>query len=161
MTLKEELKKSILFKDLTDDEIDKLLPLCEVVDFPSGTDVYSEGDFAEKFYIVRKGKVLLDLKNTMAPYDPPGRMIVDMVSPGEGMGWSALVEPYHYTLSGKCAESTSLIAVNGPGLLELMTRECHMGLNIMKAVAKVIANRLNHTRVLIVGERGLHAINHY
>jgi len=161
MDLKKELKGSILFKNLTDEEIEKLVPLCEEEGHPAGTELYKEGDFANKLYIVKKGKTALDLKNTMAPYDPPSRMIVDMIAPGDAMGWSALVEPHIFTLSCKCVEECSLISVSGPGLMELMSRECHIGLKVMTAIAKIIATRLTHTRVLIIGERGLHTVTHY
>ncbi len=161
MDLKQELKNSILFENLTDEEIEKILPLCAEEEYPAGAEMYKEGDFADKLYIVRKGKTVLDLKNNMAPYDPPSRMVVDMISPGDAMGWSALVEPYIYTLSCKCAENCSLISVSGPGLMELMGRECHMGLKVMTAIAKMIATRLTHTRVLIIGERGLQSVTHY
>ncbi len=161
MDLKEELKASIVFKRLTDEEIEKVVPLCAEEEYPAGAEMYKEGDFADKLYIVRKGKTVLDLKNTMAPYDPPSRMIVDMISPGDTMGWSALVEPHIYTLSCRCAENCSLIAVSGPGLMELISRECQIGLKVMTAIAKIIAARLTHTRVLIIGERGLQSVTNY
>jgi len=161
MNLKEELKGSMVFRELTDEEIEKLVPLCAEEEYPAGTELYKEGDFANKLYIVKKGKTALDLKNTMAPYDPPSRMIVDMISPGDTMGWSAVVEPHIYTLSCKCIENCSLISINGPGLMELMKSECHLGLKAMTAIAKIIATRLTHTRVLIIGERGLQSVTHY
>jgi CRP-like cAMP-binding protein len=161
MTLKEELKGSLVFRDLTDEEIEKIVPLCKEEQHPAGTELYKEGDFANKLYIVIKGKTALDLKNTMAPYDPPSRMIVDMIGPGETMGWSALVEPHIYTLSCKCAEDCSLISVSGPGLMDVMNRECHVGLKVMTAISKIIATRLTHTRVLFIGERGLQSVNNY
>jgi len=161
MELREELKSSFLFRNLTDEEIEKLMPLCAEEEYDAGTEMYKEGDFAGKLYIVRKGKTVLDLKNNMAPYDPPGRTVVDMISPGDTMGWSAVVEPQIYTLSCRCAEKCSVISVNGPGLMELMGRECHIGLKVMTAIAKIIATRLTHTRVLIIGERGLHTVAHY
>lgn len=161
MNLKEELRGAVVFKELTDDEIEKIVPLCVVEEHPAGTELYKEGDSADKLYIVKKGKTALDLKNTMSPYDPPARMIVDMIGPGETMGWSALVEPHIFTLSCKCAEDCILISISGPGLKELIGRECQIGLKVMTAIAKIIAVRLTHTRVLFIGERGLRSVSPY
>ena len=161
MNLNEELKGSILFKSLTDEEIEKIIPLCTQEQHPAGTELYKEGDLANKLYIVRKGNTALDLKNSMAPYGPPNRMIVDMIKPGDAHGWSALVAPHVYTLSCRCVEDCSLIAVSGPALLELIKDECHIGMKVMTAISKMIATRLTHTRVLIIGERGLGAVTNY
>jgi CRP-like cAMP-binding protein len=161
MNLREELKGAFVCKELTDEEIEKIVPLCVEENHPAGTELYREGDPADKLYIVKKGKTALDLKNTMSPYDPPSRMIVDMISPGETMGWSALVEPHIYTLSCKCAEDCSLISISGPGLKDLISRECQIGLKMMTAIAKIISIRLVHTRVLFIGERGLRSVSPY
>jgi len=160
MGLKEELKGSIIFKDLSDEQIEKIIPLCIEEDHPAGTELYKEGDFANKLYIVKKGKTALDLLNKMAPYGS-SRMIVDMIAPGEAMGWSALVEPHVYTLGCRCVEDCSLISVSGPELKKLMDAECPIGLHVMAAIAKIIAVRLTHTRILLIGERGLQTIEHY
>lgn len=161
MNLKEELKNSFVFRKLDEEELEKILPLCTEEEHPAGTELYREGNFADKLYIVRKGKTALDLKNNMVPYGPPNRMIVDMISPGDTMGWSAVVQPHIYTLSCRCVEDCSLISISGPGLMDLISRECHIGLKVMTAIAKIIATRLTHTRVLIIGERGLQAVTHY
>lgn len=161
MNIKQELMGSVLFRNLSDEEIEKVLPLCTEEEHPAGTELYKEGDFADKLYVVRKGNTALDLKNNMAPFGPPTRMIVDMIKPGDAHGWSALVPPHIYTLGCRCVEDCSLIAVSGPGLMELMKSECHIGLKVMTAIAKMIAIRLTHTRVLIIGERGLGAVTNY
>lgn len=161
MNLKEELKNSFVFRKLDEEELEKILPLCTEEEHPAGTELYREGNFADKLYIVRKGKTALDLKNNMVPYGPPNRMIVDMISPGDTMGWSAVVQPHIYTLSCRCVEDCSLISISGLGLMDLISRECHIGLKVMTAIAKIIATRLTHTRVLIIGERGLQAVTHY
>jgi hypothetical protein len=42
-----------------------------------------------------------------------------------------------------------------------MEDDCELGLKIMQATAKVIASRLTHTRILLVGERGLSHLTDY
>jgi hypothetical protein len=54
------------------------------------------------------------------------QVTVDVVTKGDAMGWSSVVEPYIYTLGAQCIDN-----------------------------AKVIATRLTHTQIILVGERGL------
>jgi len=42
-----------------------------------------------------------------------------------------------------------------------MDDDCELGLKIMQATAKVVASRLTHTRILLVGERGLSHLTDY
>jgi len=37
----------------------------------------------------------------------------------------------------------------------LMEEDCEMGFEIMKGLTRLLASRLNHTRVLLIGERAL------
>ncbi len=71
------------------------------------------------------------------------------------MGWSAVVEPYIFTLSCLCLDRTELVAIDAVKLREIIDEDCGLGLAVMKAVAKMIATRLTHTRVVLVGERAL------
>jgi len=36
-----------------------------------------------------------------------------------------------------------------------MEEDCGMGYEVMKGLTRLLANRLNHTRVLLIGERAL------
>ena len=43
----------------------------------------------------------------------------------------------------------------------LMDRDCELGYKVMQATAKVISLRLAHTRIILVGERGLSHLTDY
>jgi hypothetical protein len=42
-----------------------------------------------------------------------------------------------------------------------MDRDCELGYKVMQAAAKVISLRLAHTRIILVGERGLSQLTDY
>ena len=44
---------------------------------------------------------------------------------------------------------------------QLMDEDACLGYRIMKATAQIISNRLTHTRIILVGERGLSALTEY
>lgn len=77
------------------------------------------------------------------------------------MGWSALVEPHIYTLGALCIDRASLISLDAVKLRALLSRDGRLGYKVMQAIAKVVAQRLNHTRIILVGERGLSHLTEY
>jgi CRP-like cAMP-binding protein len=155
------LKKFAFLKDLSNDQLIKLEALAKEENHQAGTQLYSNGDPARCLYLVQEGKVALIMENYMGPGKPPMQVTIDMVAQGESMGWSAVVDPFVYTLSARCLEDTKLIAFDGEKLRDLMDEDAGLGYRIMQATAKVISNRLTHTRIILVGERGLSTLTEY
>jgi CRP-like cAMP-binding protein len=77
------------------------------------------------------------------------------------MGWSAVVEPYIYTLGALCIDESAFLAIDAEKLRQLMDEDCPIGHKVMKSIAKVVASRLHHTRIILVGERGLSHLSEY
>jgi len=84
-----------------------------------------------------------------------------MITRGDSMGWSAVVDPYIYTLGALCINDSDLIAFDAFSLRKIMEEDCRLGFKIMQAVAKIIASRLTHTRIILVGERGSSVSSEY
>jgi signal-transduction protein with cAMP-binding, CBS, and nucleotidyltransferase domain len=149
------LKESDIFQELNDTQIEKLVAIAKEESFPTGTLLYKEGDPSAHLFLVQQGKVFLEMKNDMGPTRPPMQVIIDVVTRREAFGWSAFAEPHLHTLSALVAEPTKLIVFEGEKMKVLMEEECEMGFGIMKGLTRLLASRLNHTRVLLIGERAL------
>jgi len=54
MISKEDLKKIVILKSLTDDMLEKLIPIVNTTSFNKGEIIFKEGDLADKFYILRR-----------------------------------------------------------------------------------------------------------
>jgi len=104
------LREFPFFKDFSDDQLKKLSSLAKEETYQAGTQLYSNGDVARSLYLLREGKVALFMDNYIGPGKPPMQVTIDMITRGESMGWSAVVEPFLYTLSARCLEDTKLIA---------------------------------------------------
>jgi CRP-like cAMP-binding protein len=155
------LKSFAFFKDFTNDQLVKLEALANEETYAAGTQLYSTGDPARSLYLLQEGKIALFMDNYMGPGKPPMQVTIDMITKGESMGWSAVVEPYLYTLSARCLENTKLIAFDAARLRAMMEDDCPLGYKIMQSTAKIIASRLTHTRIILVGERGLSTLTDY
>ncbi len=149
------LKECDIFQNLNDAQIEKLVAIAKMESYPTGTLLYKEGDTSTQLHVVQQGKVFLEMKSDMGPTRPPMPVIIDVVTRREAFGWSAFAEPHLHTLSAIIAEPTQLIIFEGNKMRVLMEEECEMGFGIMKGLTRLLASRLNHTRVLLISERAL------
>lgn len=161
MAVKIPLKDFAFLKDFSDDQLNKLASLAKEENHLAGTNMYQKGDVARSLYLIKEGKVALFMDTDMGHNKPPMQVTVDIITKGESMGWSAVVEPYSYTLTARCLDDTKFIAFDTFQLRKLMEEDCALGFKIMQAVAKVISARLTHTRIILVGERGLSVLTEY
>jgi CRP/FNR family transcriptional regulator, cyclic AMP receptor protein len=155
------LKEFPYFKGFNDPELEKLAALATEETYDAGTQIYRNGDPAQCLYLIQDGKVILVMDSYLGSHKPPMQVTVDVVTRGESMGWSAVVEPYIYTLGALCIDRAKAICLEATGLRRLMDEDACLGYRIMKATAQVIANRLTHTRIILVGERGLSTLTEY
>jgi CRP-like cAMP-binding protein len=156
-----KLKEFPFFKEFNAEQLKKLASLAKEETCQAGTHLYASGDKARSLYLIQGGKVALFMDNYMGPGKPPMQVTVDMITSGESMGWSAVVDPFVYTLSARCLEDTKLIALDSLKLRGLMNKDSALGFKIMQSTAKVISTRLTHTRIILVGERGLSTLTEY
>ncbi|OPY88809.1 MAG: transcriptional activator FtrB [Smithella sp. PtaU1.Bin162] len=156
-----ELKKFSFLEDFSDAQLNKLAAIAIEEQYPAGTQMYQKGDNARGLFLIKEGKIVLFMDKCMGPQKPPMQVTVDMISQGEAMGWSAVVDPYLYTLSALCIDDVELISLDAFALRQFMDEDCALGFKIMQAVAKTIATRLTHTRIILVGERGLSTVTEY
>jgi CRP/FNR family cyclic AMP-dependent transcriptional regulator len=149
------LKEYGFFKGFHDEEIKKLADMAIEDSYKAGIQIYKRGEPATKFYILEEGKILMVMDTYMGPHRPPMQVTVDIVTKGEAMGWSTVVEPYLYTLGARCIDESKLITFDAVGLKQILNEDKSLGFKFMHAIAKVIATRLTHTEIILVGERGL------
>jgi CRP/FNR family transcriptional regulator, cyclic AMP receptor protein len=156
-----QLKGFSFFTGFSDQELEKLAAIASEETYDAGTQMYKIGDPARGLYLVQEGKVVMVMDSYLGSHRPSMQVTVDVIAKGESMGWSAVVEPYIYTLGALCIDRAKLVCLDATGLRRLMDEDACLGYRIMKATARVIANRLIHTRIILVGERGLSTLTEY
>lgn len=141
--------------------LEKMATIAAEESYEAGTQMYQKGDPARSLFLVLKGKIVLVMENYMGTHRAPLQVTVDVIAKGDSMGWSALVEPYIYTLGALCIDRSRVIAMDAVRLRNLSAAEPELGYKLLQANAKVISNRLNHTRIILIGERGLSYLTEY
>jgi CRP-like cAMP-binding protein len=153
------LKQYSFFKGFNEEQIKNLADIATEESYKAGFQLWQKGDPARNLYLLEEGKIVLVMDTYIGAAKPVMELPVDIVTKGDAMGWSAVVEPYVYTLGARCVNDSKAIALDGAKLRELLNKDTSLGYKFMQAAVKVIANRLTHTQIILIGERGLSVLS--
>ncbi len=155
MALVDTLKSSEFFGGLETGYLEKVANLCRGGSYREGEMIFKEGDEAKEIYVLVDGKVALEMEVRPVPNRPGIPTAVEVVTNSETLGWSALVEPYLYTLSARCMTHCNVLAINGNLLHKVMADDAGFGYELMKRLTKIISSRLAYTRLRLTSGMGL------
>lgn len=142
---KATLASSDLFKGLSDDELEKLLPLCRVEVYEAGMVIACEGEACRYVQTIESGKVALETNIAIGRTSVESATI-DVLSDGSNLCVSALIEPSILTDTGRCLETTRVLALDSEGLRTLFEENPQIGYKVAKNLAKVVSSRLQNTK---------------
>jgi CRP-like cAMP-binding protein len=153
MIAPQALKKCQLFAGLKESELNQVAAIAEVKEYSAGATIFQEGTKADELLVVEEGKVALQMVLADSPALSARRVTIDIITENETLGWSALVEPYVYTLAAIALQRTRMLSINALSLRTIMEQNRDIGYQITRGLAKVIADRLATTRHVLVSER--------
>ena len=133
----EDLRKVVLFEDLTDQMLEQLLPMVQAESLGERQIIYETGNTADQFYSLKSGKVLLE-----AEVAPAIIISLGAIKSGYSFGWSALVPSASHTSYAVSAEPSEIFVMAGDKLLALLDRDHTMGYLFMQKAARILENRL-------------------
>jgi len=144
MNLVPLLKRCELFIGLEDSDFQKIANLTSWRrnTYDEGDFIFREGDVARKFYILDEGEISLTVASRKAGTKRLVQVTVDTVTKGGVFGWSALVAPHSRNMSAICNKRSTVIAVSGTELNELINSNHSLGYEVMKSLLRVVARRL-------------------
>ncbi|HYA43890.1 MAG TPA: cyclic nucleotide-binding domain-containing protein [Syntrophobacteraceae bacterium] len=149
------LKSFGLFEGFSDGDLKGFADVAAMESYKAGVELWKQGDPAEYMLLLLEGKVLMTLDIDAGPHRAPIHVTVDIMSKGEALGWSSVVEPYVYTRTVRCLDDSKMVALKGAQLREILNEDSGLGFKFMCSIAKLLRNRLSHTEIILVGERGL------
>jgi CRP/FNR family cyclic AMP-dependent transcriptional regulator len=148
-TIAEYLPEHPFFVGLPPEDMDLLVGCAQNVHFREGDTLFRAGTPSETFYVVRHGRVALEV------HDPRrGTMVVATVDDGEVVGWSWLVPPYRWIFDGRALSSVSAVALDGACLRGKCDQDPALGYALMQRVAHVMYERLQDARMRVLDVYG-------
>ena len=136
------LSLSFLFRGLTKSQLQQLNIAANEIQVPKGQWLFQEGKMADRVYIIKSGAVEM-LTKVNGEYELPIKIVR---SEGGCFGSSALVPPYLYSLSARCAEDAVLLEIKRQDLEKLSAEDSALGCAIMTNLAQHLLDRLKETR---------------
>jgi CRP-like cAMP-binding protein len=150
-TLEPLLTEHPFFLGLAPGDIQFLTGCAKNVRFEAGQVIFREGQDADQFYLVRDGKVALEVF-------VPGRGSAPILTLGAGdvLGWSWLIPPYKWRFDARAIETTRALALDGKCLRGKCDEDPRLGSEMLKRVAAIMAERLHATRLQMLDVYGAH-----
>ncbi len=141
------LRKVSIFEGLDDGQLQKIANLCREEIHVAGSLIFKEGDPPSKFYILREGRVALQMAVRLWPERDIREMTIETLGPGDPFGLSALTDSDVLTMSARALDRCRLIVLHAAGLRRLMDSDHEMGHRISSGLSSMVAERLRDTRL--------------
>lgn len=139
-----------LLNGLSIAEANQVLSLGSRITVPSGGALFRLGDTADRLFLIERGRIRLTFPMLVRGQEED--IFFDEKSPGETVGWSAVVPPYHFTLSATAPLETEVIALPRETLREFCESTPAIGAKIGLNLAILIGQRLQLVQAMWMRE---------
>ena len=153
------LRDCELLSGLKDAELSSIAIICTRISVAEGDPLFLEGQRADHIYLVTGGRIALQKSlGDSRKKAQRGEATIAFCCPDEVVGWSALVEPYRYTLSATAWEPTQLLSIRASLLRTAMELNPDLGFRVMRSLSEVMARRLHQIAYALTAARESTAI---
>jgi len=134
----DELRRFKIFSELDIGELETVAELCHVEEVEPGRQLITMGAPADTLFLLLEGKAVVEVQL------PEGEEVrIDELSPGEVLGWGAVVPPHIYAATAYAVEPSRVIVVDGVRLRQLCETNKQLGYKVVKGVGEVMAKRFD------------------
>lgn len=137
------LGKTNVFEGLDQGTLGHIAAICRLQEHAADEVLYQPGDETEDIYVLLSGRVNFSFTTGDA-----SRRSGSVISSRMVFGWAALIPEHPRRLAtAVCIEPSTLLAINGRELLELLDKEPKAGFLVMQRLAAMIARNFMEQNV--------------
>ncbi len=129
------LKQADLFWGMSQSFIQSLTANANKQVFQQGDVIFKAGDPADRFLVLIKGKVNLELEGS-------GDRVYTSDRVGETIGWSALIGRKTYSATAICEQETHVLMFDKEHVTRLLSNDAEDALLFFKQLARALGERL-------------------
>ena len=122
--------------------VNEVMKISKKESWEKGYFLFHEGNPANRFYILLKGRVRLSIGKA-------GHVVYIVSRAGEAFGWSSLIGYNSYSASAECMELVKLITFDKEKFQKILKEDPANGLLFFQGLATTIGNRLLQTYKMI------------
>jgi len=136
------LENCEFFRRLVKSDISEITSLCQVNTYESGESVFRQGDYGEHLYVIAEGSI--NLERTVDLGTQKGSVVIEVLGKGRVLGcWSTLLGMPHILMSSAtCQKPTTIVAMKGTDLREMMISNPELGFNVMERLCFLLRDRI-------------------
>ena len=134
-----------LLAGTTPDHLRSLAEAGGPVQYAAGERIFAEDDPADRFWLLEKGTVALDMQ-------VPGRgaPVIETLVGGSVLGWSWLHPPYRWQFGAVAREPLETIAFDARSVRERCDADPAFGYAVLRLFTPVLTARLQATRLRLL-----------
>ena len=140
-SIEDYLSTHAFFSGLNEDYLKILAGFATESQVARGNVLFQQGKPADKFYLVRKGLVSVQVP---ALVGPPLEMQV--LGENQMLGWSWLIPPYRWNFLARAVEDSELIEFDGAAILARCEADPKFGYELFKRFTALMSERLDSAR---------------
>ena len=129
-----------ILEGLSPEEVSVFLRLCKENRYGDGTCLFTEKAEARTFYLILDGSI--ELRFEMPGKQHADGTLITTQGTGEAVGWSVLIPPFTYSLSGYCRGDTTVLEIDKADFSALFDSNYRLAYITMRNVGGLIAARL-------------------
>ena len=127
------------FDGMRTDHIRKLTDSAMRTEFSPGQNIFLTGEAANRFYIIESGKAEIAV-----PGLNDELISVQVLNPGEVLGWSWLYPPHKWNLSASAVGKCGAISFYGTHVLHECRNDVELSNDLYQRIAQVVLDRMHH-----------------
>ncbi|MGD8833523.1 MAG: cyclic nucleotide-binding domain-containing protein [Desulfobacteraceae bacterium] len=132
----DDLKQIVMLGYLTDEMLEKLVPITDLLLFDENEFIFRQGDKSDRLYMLKEGKVLLELE-----VSDNITVFVSAIKQGHTFGWSAMLDEAAYTVSALCSEQCQVLSFRAEKLKALLEHDHTMGYILSQRLLVILKKR--------------------
>jgi CRP/FNR family transcriptional regulator, cyclic AMP receptor protein len=144
-----------MFEGLKPEHVRLISGCASTMTYGAGEFMGREGDPADRFWVIRQGRVALELH-------APGRgsVTIQTIGDDEIVGWSWLVPPYQLRFDVHAVVSTRALAFDGRCLREKIASDPEFGFELLQRFSRVMLRRMEAMSLQLLDLYGEHHGEH-
>ena len=146
-SITEYLSAHEFFSEFNDDILEFLRECSSMREIKKGQILFLQGEHADKFYVVRSGRISIQMPAIMGP-----TLEIQTVDEDQVLGWSWRISPYKWNFQTKAEEDTELLQFDGVAILARCEQEPKFGYELLKKFAVLMSVGLNAARQKMMDE---------
>jgi CRP-like cAMP-binding protein len=135
------------FSGLSDDVLKFLCEHSSACEIKKGQILFRQGENADKFYVVRNGRISIQMPAIMGP-----NLEIQTLGEDQVLGWSWLISPYKWSFQAIAEEDSELLMFDGKTILARCEQEPKFGYELLKKFAALMSIRLDAARQKMMDE---------